>query len=122
MASKTLTKSKLARLRETRWSEADAQLVLDEIEGSGSTIHAFAREHDLKAHRLYWWRARLAEGVREGPGDLEQLSFAPVVVTGLRQTPAMIVRLGELELELITPHEVDPAWLAQVIAATKGVR
>jgi hypothetical protein len=34
----------------------------------------------------------------------------------------MLVRVGELELEIIEPQRVDPAWLAGVIAATKGTR
>lgn len=122
MASKTLTQSKLARLRVARWSEEDARLVLKAVEGSGSTIHAFAREHGLQAHRLYWWRERLADAANEDPGDFEQLSFAPVVVTGLGQTPAVILRFAGLELEVIEPRRVEPAWLAQVIAATKGAQ
>ena len=123
MSPKTLTKSKLGRLRDARrWSEADARQVLDAVESSGRTIHSFACEHDLKAHRLYWWRERLAGSVREEPGGFEQLSFAPVMVTGLGQTPAVIVRLGELEFEIITPPEVDPAWLAEVITALKGAQ
>jgi transposase-like protein len=122
MANKTATNSKLAGLRDTRWSELDARIVLEAVERSGDTIHAFAREHGLPAHRLYWWRERLAGAIDEDPGDLGQLSFAPVVVTGLGRAPAMLVRVGELELEIIEPQRVDPAWLAQVIAATKGAR
>jgi transposase-like protein len=121
MANKTVTNSKLARLRDTRWSELDARIVLEAVERSGDSIHAFAREHGLPAHRLYWWRERLADRI-EDPSDLGQLSFAPVVVTGLGRTPAMLVRVGELELEIIEPQRVDPAWLAGVIAATKGTR
>lgn len=116
-----MTKSKLAQLRSSRWSEADGRLVLSAVERSGQTIHTFAREHDLKAHRIYWWRTRLADPVREAPGDLEQLSFAPVVVTGLGRTPAVIVRAGEVEVEVLDPQRVEPTWLAQVLAVTKGV-
>lgn len=121
MANKKLKKSKLAELRSSRWSEADARLVLSAVERSGHTIHTFAREHDLKAHRIYWWRTRLAELVREEPADLEQLSFAPVVVTGLGRTPAVIVRAGEVEVEVFDPQRVESTWLAQVLAVTKGV-
>ena len=121
MANKTLTKSNLARLRDARrWSEADAREVLGALESSGRTIHAFAREHDLKAHRLYWWRERLAGAV--GEERAETVTFAPVVVTGLGQAPALTVRLGALELDVFTPSTVDPVWLAQIIEATKGER
>lgn len=122
MANKTVTNSKLARLRDTRWSEVDARIVLDAVERSGDTIHAFAREHGLPAHRLYWWRERLAGAIDEEPGDLGQLAFAPVVVTGLARPSALLVRFGEVELEIIEPQRVDPAWLARVIAASKGAR
>ena len=123
MANKTLTKSNLARLRDARrWSEADAREVLGALESSGRTIHAFAREHDLKAHRLYWWRQRLAGAVRKEREDAETLTFAPVVVTGLGPAPALTVRLGALELDVFTPSTVDPVWLAQIIEATKGER
>lgn len=119
MANKTLVGTKLTRLREARWSEADARIVLAALERSGDTVLGFARAHDLNAQRIYWWRSRLSGEVQsEDPPD--QLSFAPVVVTGLGRTPAVVIRLGELEVEVLEPHGVDPTWLAQVLAAAKG--
>jgi len=41
------------------WTEDDARLALDEWRRSGQTIAAFAREHQMSAPRLYWWRKRL---------------------------------------------------------------
>ena len=73
---------------------ADARIVLDTIERRQDTIHAFARRHGLPAHRLYWWRERLVGGIEADPGAVEHLSFAPVVVTGIGQTPAVLVRFG----------------------------
>ena len=120
MATQTLTESKLAKLRGVRWSEAEAQEVLSAVEDSGSTIHAFALEHGLSPNKLYWWRDRLeGSDAAAGPEDVEQLSFAPVVVTGLGRRPTVIVRLGEIEIEVIEPSNVDPTWVAQLLAATK---
>ena len=49
----------------------------------------------------------------------EPISFAPVVVTGLGRTPAVVLRVGEVEIDVLDPRAVDPAWLARVIEATK---
>jgi transposase-like protein len=119
MASKNLMKEKLTQLREGQWSEPDARLVLAALERSADSVSAFARAHDLNAKRIYWWRARLS-GQRHHDGEHEQLSFAPVVVTGLGQTPAVILRIGELEVAVVEPHKVEPTWLAQLLAAMKG--
>jgi len=43
-----------------------------------------------------------------------------VVVTGLGQTPAVILRVGELEVAVVDPHKVEPTWLAQLLSAMKG--
>ena len=123
MATQMLTESKLAKLRGVRWSEAEAQEVLAAVEDSGNSIHAFALEHALSPNKLYRWRDRLArDEAAEEPEDVEQLSFAPVVVTGLGRTPAVVVRLGEFEVEVIEPSDVDPAWIARLLAAMKGAQ
>ena len=118
MASKNLEKAKQA-LRDGQWSEANARVVLAALEESGEPVSAFARAHDLNPKRIYRWRARLSDkGQRDD--EHEQLSFAPVVVTGLGQTPAVILRSGEVEVEVVDPHKVEPSWLAQLLAAMKG--
>lgn len=119
MASKNLVEAKLTQLREGQWSEADARFVLAALDRSADSVSAFARTHDLNPKRIYWWRARLSDQCQRD-GELEQLSFAPVVVTGLGQRPAVIVRIGELEIEVVEPHKVEPTWLAQLLAAVKG--
>jgi hypothetical protein len=113
-----LLKAKLAAIREQRWSQADARVVLELLERSGDSIPVFARANDLSAQRLYWWRSRLVEEPKRNDVELEQLSFAPVVVTGLgQQSPAMRLRLGELELEVIEPSRIEPTWLARLLVS-----
>ena len=123
MAHDNLLKAKLAALREQRWSEADARVVLEQLERSGESIPVFARANDLSAQRLYWWRNRLVEEPKCDEVKLEQLSFAPVVVTGLgQQSPAMRVRIGELELEVVEPSRIEPTWLARLLASLEEGR
>ena len=96
-----------------KWSEADARRIMAAHERSGLSIHAFARTHELPAHKLYWWRKHLEELGDAPPA----LSFAPVVVTGLGRGPALTVRLGALELDVHEPSKVEPTWLAQICVA-----
>jgi transposase-like protein len=117
MAGNNLLETKLAELRERRWTKQDARVLLDAIERSGETVRAFARAHGLNANRIYKWREQLAN---EDAEAADQLSFAPVVVTGLGRSPTLVIRLGELEIDVLDPQKVEPRWLAQLIAATQG--
>jgi transposase-like protein len=117
MAGNNSLETKLAELRERRWTKQDARVLLDAIERSGETVRAFARAHGLNANRIYKWREQLANEEAEA---VEQLSFAPVVVTGLGRSPTLVIRLGELEIDVVDPQKVEPRWLAQLIAAAQG--
>jgi transposase-like protein len=119
MANKNSVEAKLASLREGQWSEADARVVLAALERSADSVLGFARTHGLSAKRIYSWRTRLSDRSHRD-GEREQLAFAPVVVTGLGRTPAVIVRIGEFELEVLEPQRVEPTWLAQLLAAVTG--
>ena len=118
MAGNNSLETKLAQLRELRrWSPHDARVVLEAVKRSGKTVSAFARAHGLKANRIFKWRQQLADEPSEA---IEQLSFAPVVVTGLGRAPALVLRLGELEIDVLDPQKVEPRWLAQLLAAVQG--
>ena len=117
MAGNNSLETKLAELRERRWTKQDARVLLDAIERSGKTVRAFARAHGLNANRIYKWREQLANEEAEAT---EQLSFTPVVVTGLGRTPTLVIRRGELEIDVLDPQKVEPRWLAQLIAAAQG--
>ena len=102
------TWQRIAQLRERRWSEADARVVLAEWRRSGLTLNAFAREHNLTNQRLWWWRSRLGEMVHET--RVEEVALAPVVVTGSLQSRApAVVRIGNCQgscsiFRLISSH------------------
>ena len=114
MAGQTPSQALVEKLRQRgKWNKADARRIMAVHERSGVSVHAFARTHELPAHKLYWWRSHL-----EGPSKAEPaVSFAPVVVTGLGRRPALTVRLGILELDVHEPSKVEPDWLAQLCAA-----
>lgn len=117
MAGNNSLETKLAELRERRWTKQDARVLLDAIERSGKTVRAFARAHDLNANRIYKWREQLAN---EDAEAAEPVSFTPVVVTGLGRSPTLVVRLGEIEIDVLDLEKVEPRWLAQLIAAAQG--
>jgi hypothetical protein len=75
------------------------------------------------ANRLYYWRSRLTAATSEERlGDDEpELTFAPVVVTGLGQRPAVTVRVGALELDVYEPEQLEPSWVAKLCAALTEV-
>lgn len=54
-----------------------------------------------------------------GQGDTknEPISFAPVVVTGVGRKPAVVLRTGQFEIDVLDPQAVDPVWLARVLEA-----
>ena len=115
MARKKLSHNLLSQLRgPQRWSEPNARKIISELELSGSSVLAFADEHELSPSRLYYWRNRLDE---PDPAQEVGLSFAPVVVTGLGRKPALAIRVGALELEVFEPAEIEPSWLGRVCAA-----
>jgi len=71
------------------WTEDDARLVLDEWRRSGQTIAAFARDRDMSAPRLYWWRRRLPKAVAAAPA----MSLVPAKIVTRSEAAAVVIRL-----------------------------
>ncbi len=113
MARRSSSSAILASLRDRRWTEADGRRVLAAQARSGQSVAAFAREHGLDAQRVFWWRRRL--GDVSGQDAAESMTFAPVVVTGTSGVAA-VVRIGEIEIEVVDPARVAPEWLADLLA------
>ena len=70
------------------WTEDDARLALDEWRRSGQTIAAFAREHQMSAPRLYWWRKRLPKD-----GAVPMMSLVPAKIVARSEMAAVVIRL-----------------------------
>lgn len=61
-----------------RSRSSDVERLLDELETSGQTVAAFAREHGIPAQRLYWARRKR----RRDQTDEEAVAFGQLHVTG----------------------------------------
>lgn len=118
-SSRTEVATRLAELRERRWTEADARFVLKTLDESGRSVSAFARDHGLCPQRLWRWRSRLGSS---RPVALNHVSFAPLVVTGVGRSPVVLARVGEVEVEIIDPARVDARWAGALLEAVAGIR
>ena len=85
--------------------------------GSGLSIEAYCRQHDLRAYGFYWWRRELARRDAEPP--LRLAPFVPVTVASQPPVPA-----GAGRIEIVLPGgrrvrvrgSVDKGMLAAVLA------
>ncbi len=89
------------------WTPEDARLLLDEWQRSGGPLAAFARRRGIAAHRLYWWRARLASSTTQS------LSLIPASIVGadelVSSTAPITIRLPNgvaIELANASPNLV----------------
>jgi transposase-like protein len=117
----------LARAKDQRWTQEDAERVLSVVAASGESIEAFARRHELVPERLYRWRRRLGDARPRATaavaGASEAAQFIPVVVRGAGSgTAAVAITLGALKIEVADPGSVPPTWLASLVAELGGVR
>jgi transposase-like protein len=91
------------------WTEDDARLALDEWQRSGQTIAAFAREHQMSAPRLYWWRKRLARN-----GAAPTTSLVPAKIVARSEMAAVVIRLPSgVAIEMAS---TSPCAIAAVVS------
>ena len=107
-------------LRQSRWSPADARLVLDAVTDSGHSFLEFAREHQVDVQRLYVWRRRLASS----PVDPVQ-SFVefrpPEAVPPLPTSSRYEIQLPTGEI-LRVEGTVDPTSVGALLAVLRAGR
>jgi hypothetical protein len=85
--------------------------------GSGLSIEAYCRQHDLRAYGFYWWRRELSRRDAEPPPPLA--TFVPVTVVAQPR-----VHSEEGRIEIVLPGHrrvrvmgsVDKGMLADVLA------
>lgn len=102
----------LLRDAATTWTEDEARKVIEAWRRSGETLAAFARQHRLAAHRLYWWRRRFLSSVAP-----TTVSFVPATViepaTAVMTATAVVIRLANnVTIEI---SSATPAWIAAVV-------
>ena len=85
--------------------------------GSGLSIEAYCRQHDLRAYGFYWWRRELSR--RDAQPPLRRATFVPVTVATQPPVPA---GTGRIEIILSGGRRVrvmgsvDKRMLADVLA------
>lgn len=78
----------MSRPKRPYWREQDAERVLAELQASGESTTAFARQHGISPAKLYRWRARLQ--LEPAAAD-----FVPLVLDRATPTP------GRADIELL---------------------
>jgi len=100
------------------------------LRSSGQTAKDYARDHELSMHALGWWRRKLhpelpkksARAV-DAPVAPKASKFVALKVSGPVATSPMgvtVLLAGEVQLQMA--ELPPPAWLAEVIQATRGAR
>lgn len=107
-------------LRQSRWSPADARLVLDTVAASGRSFLEFAREHQVDVQRLYAWRRRLASSPVDPVQSFVELR-APEVVPPAVSSSRYEIQLPTGEI-LRVEGAVEPAGVAALLTVLRSGR
>jgi transposase-like protein len=98
-----MAKSKSSRA--SRWTPAQARLVIERIARSGVTVKQYADEHGLGVERLYRWKRRLQEA---RPGADAAARFAEVTIRPSPPAKAIEIELpGGVCLRVAGDSRVD---------------
>ena len=102
-----------------RWTAAEAQQVLAELERSGLSDRAFARQKGLDSQRLWWWRRRLEQTRQD-----EAVAFVEVKPTAVMSVPHETVDVLEVRLlngrVVMVPTVIEPEVLVRLLDAIEG--
>jgi hypothetical protein len=102
-----------------RWTVTEAQQVLAELERSGLSDRAFARQKGLDSQRLWWWRRRLEQARQD-----EAVAFVEVKPTAVMSGPHENVDVLEVRLlngrVVMVPTVIEPMVLVRLLDAIEG--
>jgi len=107
-------------LRHSRWSPADARLVLEEVAASGHSFPDFAREHQIDVQRLRAWHRRLASPP-VGPVQSFVELRAPEVVPRTAPSCRYELQLPTGEI-LRLEGAIDPTTVGALLAVLRAGR
>ena len=99
-----------------RWTEVDAQAIVETQRRSGMSLAAFARRHRVSPQRLYDWRRRLKVGV--APRFLP-VTLKATTVRSPEATPVTIVLRGGRRVRVAPGF--DDRLLAEVVRVLEGL-
>ncbi len=135
MARKTTNWTRSTAGTRSSWNEAAARDFVEQLQSSGETVAAFARERGLNAWTLYEWRRRL--GVRppqrlstmHQPGAQVAVpthsAFLPVRVTAQPTPPVASAEPLEVVLaggrRVRVPSNFDDAALRRLVSVLEEV-
>ena len=106
------------------WKREDAVRALADWAQSGESLTAFARRHQLGAHRLQWWRTQLAQAPSMEPQPVRLLPViprqAPLIPIGSGASSAVSVTVGAARIDVSDTLQTDPRWPAKLIAELQG--
>lgn len=92
-----------------QWSEDEARAALARLDASGQSVAAFARSIGVSAHRITYWRAKLAIA------STTQARHGPFVPVRIAAHASLEVALGPVSLRL--PEHTSAERVADLLAA-----
>jgi len=106
-------------LRQSRWSPADARLVLDAVADTGRSFLEFARSHEVDVQRLYAWRRRLASPPVDPVQSFVEFRAPEVIPPAAPSRYEIQLPTGEI---LRVEGAIDPIGVAALLAVLRSGR
>lgn len=102
-----------------RWTATQAQQVLEELERSGLSDRAFARQKGLDSQRLWWWRRRLEQTRQDAAVAFVEVK--PTAVMGVSPERVDVVEVRLLNGRVVmVPAVIEPMVLVRLLDAIEG--
>lgn len=118
MSKRNGTGDAILALPDRKWTKLEGERLVAAWQESGLSVSEFARQHGVDAQRVQWWKRRIV-GVTRGTKEREHQAarFVPVIARRSADSPpAVVVRVGDVVIEVHEPSVVAPGWLAVVMA------
>ncbi len=103
-----------------QWTADEARQVLEAWRASGLPLATFARQRELCAERVRWWKQRLGEW-KDAPGA-DRPRLVPAVVMDLAPASArgtaavvMVRAAGDVVVEIADVGAVPASWLSALV-------
>jgi transposase-like protein len=120
------TREATRKYRLNKWSR-----IIQECMGSGQTVSAWCREHNISENSYYYWLRKVREAACEsGSGDrAKNNTIVPVDIpihsditnsAALESSCDIVLRLGSVTLEL--HNDASAALIENTLRALKNVR
>ena len=105
-------------LPDRKWTKVDGERLIAAWQESGLSVREFARQHGIDAQRVQWWKRRIV-GIEGRANEREHQSarFVPVIARrGEGPHPMVIVKVGDVVVEVHEPSVVAPGWIAALVS------